>query len=96
LGKNDKKIKELEEQIRQLTQQLESLIREKDINNHTGNVSEYSEAEFQQQTSPITPSISETTQPSPYNPLLSRVKSAMKINSKEDLEQKIGSVWASQ
>jgi len=95
LGKNDKKIKELEEQIRQLTQQLESLIREKDINNHTGNVSEYSEAEFQQQTSPITPSISETTQPSPYNPLLSRVKSAMKINSKEDLEQKIGSVWAS-
>lgn len=95
LGKNDKKIKELEEQIRQLTQQLEFLIREKDINNHTSDISESLESEFKQQSSNITPSISETTPSFSYNPLWTRIKSAIKINSKEDLEQKIGSVWAS-
>jgi len=95
LSKNDKRIKELEEQIRQLTQQLESLIREKDTNNQTVNISGNLEPEFKQQSSDITPSISKTIQPSPHNSLWSRIKSAMQINSKEDLEQKIGSVWAS-
>ncbi|MGC8846822.1 MAG: DUF2339 domain-containing protein, partial [Candidatus Hydrogenedens sp.] len=41
------------------------------------------------------PFITATTQSSPHNLLWSKIKSATKIKSKEDLEQKIGSVWAS-
>ncbi|HOK09327.1 MAG TPA: DUF2339 domain-containing protein [Candidatus Hydrogenedens sp.] len=96
MGRNDKRIKELEEQIRQLTEQLEFLIRNKEettdepanINNNETQVS--SDFDIRSSPSPdrahIFPSI---------QPLISAIKTALKINSHQDLEQKIGSIWAS-
>ncbi len=94
LGKNDRRIHELEEQIKQLTQQLESLIKEKETINSFNNTSETS-------TSISQVSFTDTKEDShdrkliSDSPLLQKIKSAMKVENKEELEQKIGAIWAS-
>lgn len=91
MGKNDKRIQELEEQIKQLTQQLEFLIREKEINNYT----ETPKVILEQSPEIVTHPLREKANFTYDKPLFNKFKSAIKIKSKEELEQKIGSVWAS-
>lgn len=95
LGKNEKKIRELEEQIKQLTHQLELLIHEKDAHNHNGSSIKSPVSGSIECSDDIADTIHKGTDLLPDHPLLSKIKSAMKIESKEDLEHKIGSVWAS-
>ncbi len=95
MGKNDKKIQELEEQIKQLTQQLELLIHEKDLNNHINNSSERSDVLLEQSPNDGSQSLLKEISFSSDKPFLNKFKSAIKIKSKEELEQKIGAIWAS-
>lgn len=95
MGRNDKKIQELEEQIKQLTQQLEFLIHEKDLNNHINDPSERSDVLLAESPNESSQSLSKEISSSSGKPLLNKFKSVIKIRSKEELEQKIGAVWAS-